>query len=187
MHYASVHFSRVSVSFCTSVPPSLFALPQALHASHLFHRMAWPAGEKKESSLPPSISYKSPLLIHHAKRLESHPHLCTCIQYSHNDKSREREPASQPNMQIPPFHRTHIPQSHHLPLPLHNPIPFSFDCDSNLLLTSHQHPSARASSTACSSCSTPPCTSPCSWCSRSIRPMTGRSRGSGCSGRSSVR
>jgi hypothetical protein len=74
MHYASVHFSRVSVSFYTSVPPSLFALPQALHASHLFHRMARPAGEKKEPSLPPSISYKFPLPIRHAKRLESHTH-----------------------------------------------------------------------------------------------------------------
>jgi hypothetical protein len=115
MYYASVHFSRVSVSFYTSVPPSLFALPQALHASHLFHRMAQPAGEKKESSLPPSISYKSPLPIRHAKRLESHT-------YAHVSSIRtmpKGESASQPANQIcksPPIHRTHIP----------NPIIFLF-------------------------------------------------------------
>lgn len=48
-------------------------------------------------------------------------------------------------------------------------------------------PSAHGSGTACSSRSTPPCTSPCSWCSRSARRRRGRSRESGRSARSSVR
>jgi hypothetical protein len=185
MHYASVHFSSVCIVLYKCSIVSFRTAPGAARQSFV-HRMAWPAGEKKESSLPlpPSISYKSPLPIRHAKRLESHT--CAHVYPVFAQCQKERARASQPtNMQIPPIHRTHIPN----PIPIiflflfHNPIPFSFDCDSNLLLTSHQHPSAHASSTACSSCSTPPCTSPCSW----IRLKTTRSRGSGCSGRSSVR
>lgn len=64
------------------------------------------------------------------------------------------------------------------------PFILSIHLPSKTLLTC---PSAHGSGTACSSRSTPPCTSPCSWCSRSARRRRGRSRESGRSARSSVR
>jgi hypothetical protein len=88
------------------------------------HRMAWPAGWREERTQPFHPQYRTSFLSPSPREAPRIPHSCTCIQYSYNAKRREREPASQPNMQIPPIHRTHIPNPHRLPLPLHNPIPF---------------------------------------------------------------
>jgi hypothetical protein len=94
----------VSVSFCTSVPSSPFALPQALHASHLF--IAWPGRleRRKNPAFPFHPQYRTSLLSPSATRSASNPTLVhMCIQYSHNAKRREREPANQPICKSPQF------------------------------------------------------------------------------------
>jgi hypothetical protein len=148
------------------------------------HGLAGRLERGKNPAIPPSISYKFPLPI--ATRSASNPtlmHMYPVFVQCQKERARASQPAkyaNPPNSSYthpqPSSSSSSSSQSH------------SFFIQLRLKsLTSHPHPSAHASSTACSSCSTPPCTSPCSWCSRSIRPGTRRSRGSGCSGRSSVR
>jgi hypothetical protein len=131
---------------------------------------------ERKSRLPPSISYKSPLSPPSPRAApsisNSYKSLGTCTV--------RKKSASQPNMQK----KTSIRQSYTIPYIPIRLVPFLARRND---LTCRPHPSAHASSTVCWSCSTPPCTSPCSWCSRSIRPRRERSRAWGCSGRSSVR
>jgi hypothetical protein len=150
------------------------------------HRMAWPAGWREERTQPFHPQYRTKFPLPIATRSASNPtlmHMYPVFVQCQKERARASQPAkyaNPPNSSYthpqPSSSSSSSSQSH------------SFFIQLRLKsLTSHPHPSAHASSTACSSCSTPPCTSPCSWCSRSIRPGTRRSRGSGCSGRSSVR
>jgi hypothetical protein len=172
---ASVHLSSVCsvlyrcpiISFDTG--PGAGAI--CPFSSHGFWR------ERGQSNPPPScpnpsISYKSPPSSPSPRDAPHHiPHSYMYVRYLYNPKEELRVLASQ----YAKTHRTH---------------PDIIQCDVAFFLSftwPNPHPSARASSTACWWCSTPPCTSPCSWCSRSIRRRRERSRGWGCSGRSSVR
>jgi hypothetical protein len=118
MHYASVHFSRVSVSFYTSVPSSLLALPQALHASHLF--IAWPGRLERRKNPAFHPQYRTSFLSPFATRSTSSPTLMHMYPSSiRTMPKKESARASQPTKHAnPPIHRTHIPNP--------NPIIFLF-------------------------------------------------------------
>ena len=132
---------------------------------------------ERKSRLPPSISYTSPLSPPITTCCAEYLELIQNARYAYSPKE-ECQPTNQYAKNRPFANRT---QSHIYPIRF---VPFLARRND---LTCRPHPSAHASSTACWSCSTPPCTSPCSWCSRSIRPRRERSRAWGCSGRSSVR
>ena len=142
-------------------------------------------------------------MIHIRHSISSHAH-------STHTTIQPRTSYSSTHMCFPMVSRRHAnaiqPANH--PSIIHHPVSLphlsSISCSKSLLhflkpntLTHHQtqlpprdlqqSPSVRVPNTASTPYSTPTCTSPCSGCSKSVRPTRGRSRVSGRSVRSSVR